>query len=449
MCGVLRMKRLQCLVLATAAIWIGPLGATPKAHAQAAPWEVLPLGRASWLWSSIPLDSSGTSTLPALVSQHALVQWYNPIGVLRHDLDPTLTDERGGDQSREVLEVQTLNPSDSAAFTPSTWTGLTHSISSSGTDLLQVQSVEIWVNDHRPDHTQTHGRLHVDLGRVSEDAFWRKDVPPNGKLDSEDKNSDTKLDEGEDTGLDGLFDQDEPGYDPVTNSDPDRDDYRYDPRNPNDYSHINGTEGNSIGVPNARPDTEDLDQNGNLDVLDSYFEATIDLSDTAYVAVDVPRDYAGSPVVKSDNGWRLFRLPVTSAFLPRGSPAWDAVKHVRLWLDAMTGPTNIQVGGISLVGLPNPETLPIATLHQNYPNPFNPETFIQYEISHDGPVRLAIYSVSGKLVRVLTNSVESAGFHRKAWSGQDATGRPVASGVYFYRLDVGGVSVARRMVLAR
>jgi len=325
------MRWLTCVIL-VAATSTAPLGAASKAHAQGA-WETLPLDRPSWLWSSIPLDSSGTSTLPPLVSQHALIQWYRRVGVLMRDLDPTLTYERGGDRPREVLELQILSSSDSTTLAPSIWTGLTHSMSTSEVDLSPIVSVEIWVNDHRPDHTQTHGRLHIDFGHVSEDAFWQKDAPPNGRLDTEDKNQDTKLDEGEDTGLDGLMDKDEPGYDPVTNPDPDGDDYHYDQNHPADFSKINGTEGNSIGVPNGRPDTEDLDQNGNLDVLNSYFEATIDLSDTAYVAVDVPRDYAGNPYVKADNGWRLFRLPVASAFLSRGNPAWSAVKHARLWLD--------------------------------------------------------------------------------------------------------------------
>ena len=318
--------------------------------------NTLALGRTGWLWSSIPID---TMTLPSLipisllVGDHAHIQWYNPTsshgGAKERDLKPVLTKEEGSDNEHTVLEMNMLAPDSSNIFTPKTWTGITQALSRTGQDLSRTRFVEIWVNDRVQNHSLTHANLHLDFGKVSEDAFWELNAPPNGKLDTEDKNQDTKLDEGEDTGLDGLMDKDEPGYDPVTNPDPDHDDYHYDPNKPTDYSGINGTEGSSIGIPNSRPDTEDLDLNGNLDVLNAYFEATLNLADTSFVAVDVARDYPGDPVVKPDNGWRLFRIPL-EAFRPIGGPSWDDIKHARLWVDGMTGPTNIQIGGIELVG---------------------------------------------------------------------------------------------------
>ena len=43
----------------------------------------------------------------------------------------------------------------------------------------------------------------------------------------------------------------------------------------------------------------------------------------------------------------------------------------------------------------------------------------------------------------------SADEHRVVWHGVDNNGRGVASGVYFYRLETGGESVVRRMVLMK
>jgi hypothetical protein len=106
-----------------------------------------------------------------------------------------------------------------------------------------------------------------------------------------------------------------------------------------------------VDDPNARPDTEDLNLDGILNTENDYYEATIDLADTAFVAVDVARDYFGNSNVKPDNGWRLFRIPIDpTVFHAVGQPSWEDVKHARLWLDGMTEATNIQIGGIELVG---------------------------------------------------------------------------------------------------
>src|SRR5258705_63991 len=124
-----------------------------------------------------------------------------------------------------------------------------------------------------------------------------------------DRSSDSLIDE--DTGLDGLHDDEEPGFDPDLNPDPNGDDYHF-VTGSTDYSKINNPERNSVDDPNGRPDTEDLNLDGNLNTQNDYFEATIDLSDTTNVAIDVARDYPGNPDVKPENGWRLFRIALDS-----------------------------------------------------------------------------------------------------------------------------------------
>ena len=85
----------------------------------------------------------------------------------------------------------------------------------------------------------------------------------------------------------------------------------------------------------------------------------------------------------------------------------------------------------------------------NVPNPFNPITTIRYELPHADHVRLEILDVSGRLVRTLVNGPVEAGNHAIEWRGEDARGRRVASGVYFYRLDSGSYVATRRMVLLK
>lgn len=88
-------------------------------------------------------------------------------------------------------------------------------------------------------------------------------------------------------------------------------------------------------------------------------------------------------------------------------------------------------------------------LMQNYPNPFNPTTTIRYELPVRADVQLAVYGVGGQLIRVLQEGSQPAGTHAVPWDGRDTSGKPVASGVYFYRLKTAAFSETRKMVLMK
>jgi choice-of-anchor B domain-containing protein len=88
-------------------------------------------------------------------------------------------------------------------------------------------------------------------------------------------------------------------------------------------------------------------------------------------------------------------------------------------------------------------------LNQNFPNPFNPTTTITYALESAGNVVLTIYDAAGHRIRTLLNGVQGAGPQTVTWSGRDDRGHPVASGVYFYRLEAGRASDTRRMVLLK
>ncbi len=90
-----------------------------------------------------------------------------------------------------------------------------------------------------------------------------------------------------------------------------------------------------------------------------------------------------------------------------------------------------------------------ARLHQNYPNPFNPTTTIDFTVPSAGPVKLSIFDVRGKLVRVLADGYSVAGDRSLQWNGKDDRGVAVASGTYFYQLEANGVRSSRKMVLLK
>jgi len=91
-------------------------------------------------------------------------------------------------------------------------------------------------------------------------------------------------------------------------------------------------------------------------------------------------------------------------------------------------------------------------LSQNYPNPFNPSTTIQFAVpEQESPVsvRLEVYNLRGALVRTLVDGVREPGNYSIQWQGKDRLGRPVSSGVYFYRLSTPNFKAVRKMVLLK
>lgn len=100
------------------------------------------------------------------------------------------------------------------------------------------------------------------------------------------------------------------------------------------------------------------------------------------------------------------------------------------------------VGNIS--GLPTE-----FALRQNYPNPFNPETIIRFDLPKSSRVSLQVFNSLGQRVQVLVDEVLPAGTYESLWDGRDARGNLLPSGLYFYRITAGDVSLLRRMVLMK
>ena len=59
-------------------------------------------------------------------------------------------------------------------------------------------------------------------------------------------------------------------------------------------------------------------------------------------------------------------------------------------------------------------------------------------------VSLILYDVLGRRVRQLWQGPLGAGSHRFVWDGRDATGKAVAAGVYFYKVEVDGQIEAKK-----
>ena len=151
------------------------------------------------------------------------------------------------------------------------------------------------------------------------------------------------VDEGEDTGIDGLTDENEEGYDPVTNPDPNADNWKFDSNaRILDYRRINGTEGNSNDEGGRIPDSEDLNRNTFLDTRSDFFEYSFWLDGRDNHLVAGGRD--------NKKGWRLYRLPINS-YNYKSSPNvnFQNIQYVRIWVTGLTGEKMVRIATIEMV----------------------------------------------------------------------------------------------------
>jgi glucose/arabinose dehydrogenase len=107
-------------------------------------------------------------------------------------------------------------------------------------------------------------------------------------------------------------------------------------------------------------------------------------------------------------------------------------------------PQDTAVAQVQLAGKPQ-----AFSLEQNYPNPFNSTTVIRFALPQDGRAELVVYNLAGQRVAALAQGWRAAGIYQLEWDGRDDRGRPLASGVYIYRLRLEDRVEARKLLLLR
>lgn len=106
-------------------------------------------------------------------------------------------------------------------------------------------------------------------------------------------------------------------------------------------------------------------------------------------------------------------------------------------------------GSVVAVGGPPPPPR-VTRLHQNRPNPFNPHTRLHFELAGRSGERVQtaveVFDVHGRLVSRLLDTSLAPGVYDLTWDGTDASGRPIASGIYYARLRAGAVRSHIQMI---
>jgi hypothetical protein len=104
--------------------------------------------------------------------------------------------------------------------------------------------------------------------------------------------------------------------------------------------------------------------------------------------------------------------------------------------------------GVEVLTPAGPVALP-PRLYPTSTHPFRTGGDIAYDLAKTSGVELALYDLSGRLVRILERGKRNAGHHAVRWDGLDNQKRPAASGVYLCSLRAGSFSATRSIVVVR
>jgi photosystem II stability/assembly factor-like uncharacterized protein len=136
----------------------------------------------------------------------------------------------------------------------------------------------------------------------------------------------------------------------------------------------------------------------------------------------------------------------TSVLVPDTSAVYDAV-----FIDSTHGWAVGEDGAIYkfnnlIIGTNNQQiNLPAENkLSQNYPNPFNPSTTISYTLTKHTRVKITLYDMLGREVRVLLEDIKNPGEHKFIFNSEG-----LSSGVYFYKIEAGSFLETKKMVLVK
>jgi len=235
------------------------------------------------------------------------------------------------------------------------WGGIMKLLSSTASNLVEenVEFIEFWL---KVENAPINSKVYIDIGRISEDVI------PNRTLDTEDKDGNDAIDvDGkEDTGIDGLTDDQERVNFNSTDSDPSGDNFTFTQtasiKSIFDYYSINGAQGNAILSDIGRlPDTEDLNRNGNINLINSFFRYEIPLDTSA----STNKFISGG----GDNaGWYLYRIPLKDTLTKVGDPSFTTVEAIRFFVTGVDQAVHLRFAEFNLVGSQWQKVLPQDTV---------------------------------------------------------------------------------------
>ena len=164
---------------------------------------------------------------------------------------------------------------------------------------------------------------------------------------------------------------------------------------------------------------------GCSDTASAYRYKLIDTNGNSFVDYNYSTIYVHHTAFHRNEG-----LTLDSLYAAGGS---ISTRYVRLY--------NSVLGSVDKLMQAFPEKF---GLRQNFPNPFNPSRMIAYDLPRQSHVQLSVFDVLGRKIATLVDHVQESGSHQVRFDASH-----LSSGIYFYELRAGGISLHRKMVLLR
>jgi hypothetical protein len=289
--------------------------------------ETMSLGisRVLWVPASKPINTLSDSDIESLVQ--AKMFWFDDNEKYRSkDIYDNLQEKEG--QEKAIVMACKIN--EMGEPDTENWQGIMRYLGGK-TEISKKSYIQVLAKVNHYD-SEAPVFMHINLGQNINEDFYIKNNGQ-GVLNTEDKNSNSRLDLGEDTGLDGIEGADDKNIE----GDDGDDDYRFVKVN-GEYPFVNGME------KNGKLDTEDLNRNGVLDVANRYAQYTIRLDET-------------SPYYISTTGlkhWNLYRIPlieydVANDLTNETEVDLDKIYYARLWFQ-VTDSVRIDIAELDIVG---------------------------------------------------------------------------------------------------
>lgn len=152
-------------------------------------------------------------------------------------------------------------------------------------------------------------------------------------------------------------------------------------------------------------------------------------------------------------GWRCesLSLPIDLGYQGRSRPFaldWDGDGRQDLLSGSNLGKVHLFLGQPNSVGAP-PLTPAGLVLEAPWPNPARPGSTLAFSLARESRTRLTVHTVTGREVATLLDEARGVGRHTIAWRGEDASGAPLAAGIYLLRLETAEGAATRKLVWLR